>query len=60
VLARRELIPEFLALPASAQARDIIERHDSETRYVDVDDRGIIEDVDEPSDYAKLIGEAER
>lgn len=58
VLTARDLIPEFLALPASAQPRDIIERHASEIRYVDVDDPGILADVDDPADYAKLTGEA--
>src|SRR6185369_9380262 len=45
VLVRRDLIPEFLALPSSAQARDIVERHESEIRYVDVNDPGILADI---------------
>lgn len=56
VLIARELIPEFLALPPSAQARDAVERHATEIRYIDVDDPGILMDIDDPWDYARLAG----
>jgi len=54
VLVRRDLIPEFLALSPSAQARDIVERHEGEIRYVDVNDPGILADVDTPADYERI------
>jgi CTP:molybdopterin cytidylyltransferase MocA len=54
VCAARELIPEFLALPQDAQARDVIHRHRQHTVYVDVEDRGVIEDVDDPEAYRRL------
>jgi molybdenum cofactor cytidylyltransferase len=58
VLIARGLIPEFLALPSSAQARDAVERHANEIRYIDVDDPGILMDIDDPADYERLTGGA--
>ncbi len=55
VCAARDLIPEFLALPPDAQARDVIHRHREHTVYVDVEDSGIMEDVDDPEAYQRLI-----
>jgi molybdenum cofactor cytidylyltransferase len=54
----RALIPEFLALPGTAQARDVIHRHVDRTLYVDVDDPGILRDIDDPEAYRELIGAA--
>lgn len=54
----RELIPEFLALPVSAQARDLIHGHVDRTIYLDVDDPGIHLDCDTPEDYRRLVGSA--
>jgi len=56
VCLARELIPEFLALPPEAQARDVIHRHAGETAYVDVEDTGIQVDVNDPEDYQRLAG----
>jgi molybdenum cofactor cytidylyltransferase len=55
VCAARDLIPEFLALSPDAQARDVIHRHREHTIYVDVDDSGILEDVDDPQAYRRLM-----
>ena len=52
----RELISEFLALPETATARDIVLLHSDETQYVDVDDKGILSDIDDPAAYRALIG----
>lgn len=54
VLVRRDLIAEFLALPSSAQPRDVVESRAAEIRYVDVDDPGVLADVDTPDDYEWL------
>lgn len=51
----RALIDEFLGLPPTATARDIIHRHADRTRYVEVDDPGILRDVDDPEAYRRLI-----
>ena len=56
VCMARELIPEFLALPPEAQARDVIHRHAGEIAYVDVEDTGILVDVNDPEDYQRLVG----
>jgi molybdenum cofactor cytidylyltransferase len=56
VCASREIAAEILALPASAQARDVVHRHVPDTRYIDVDDPGILTDVDDPERYRRLAG----
>jgi CTP:molybdopterin cytidylyltransferase MocA len=52
----RELIPEFLALPAAGPARDVVARHADRTEYLDLDDPGIVADIDSPADYRALTG----
>jgi molybdenum cofactor cytidylyltransferase len=51
----RDLIPEFLALPPDSQARAVVNRHADRIRYVEADDPGIIQDVDDPEIYRHLI-----
>ena len=53
----RELFAELLALPPDAQAREVIHRHREHTVYLDVDDPGILEDIDDPEAYRRLTGE---
>lgn len=52
----RELIPEFLALPEDGAARDVVRSHVLETEFVDVDDAGIVADIDDPEAYRNLTG----
>jgi molybdenum cofactor cytidylyltransferase len=52
----RDLIPEFLALPADGAARDIVRAHAGSTHFLDLDDPGIRADIDDPDAYAGLIG----
>ncbi|HTS29046.1 MAG TPA: nucleotidyltransferase family protein [Bryobacteraceae bacterium] len=54
----RHLIPEFLALPRDGAARDVVRRHAAETEFVDVDDPGILADIDDPEAYRRLTGAA--
>lgn len=49
------LIPEFLALPVTAAARDVIARHAGEIAYIDVDDPGVVMDIDDPRAYRSLV-----
>lgn len=56
VLFSSHLIPEFLALPLESQARDVVHRHVTETRYLDTDDPCILRDVDDREAYAALLG----
>jgi molybdenum cofactor cytidylyltransferase len=58
VCAARPLIPELLALPATGQAREVIRRHVAQTQYVDVDDAGVLADIDDPEAYRRLAGQA--
>lgn len=50
------LAAQMLAEPPQSQARTVIRRHAAQIYYVDVDDPGVIEDVDDPAAYARLIG----
>jgi molybdenum cofactor cytidylyltransferase len=51
----KSLMPEFLSLPAGASAREVVTRHAGEVAYIDVDDPGILADVDDPAAYASLL-----
>jgi molybdenum cofactor cytidylyltransferase len=55
VCCARELIPEFLALPPGAQARDAIHRRLGDACYVEVDDPGVVNDIDDPETYRRLV-----
>jgi CTP:molybdopterin cytidylyltransferase MocA len=52
------LIPEFLALPAAGAARDVVRAHAAETEFLDLDDAGILADIDDPGAYRLLGGAA--
>jgi len=51
----RELIEELLELPLEAQARDVVYRHLHHAHFVEVDDPGILHDVDDPAGYRDLV-----
>ncbi|MGA3188002.1 MAG: nucleotidyltransferase family protein [Bryobacteraceae bacterium] len=55
--ARRELIAEFLALPATGQAKEIVRRHQDRTHYFDTLDAGVLSDIDDPQAYRILQGQ---
>jgi len=50
------LIPEFLALPPTGAARDVVRAHAPQTEFLDVNDPGILADIDDPAAYSALIG----
>jgi len=52
----RELIPEFLALPETGAARDVVRSHAAETEFLDLDDPGILADIDDAEAYRRLTG----
>jgi len=52
----RELIGEFLAMPADGAAREVVRRHVDRTAFLDLDDPGIVADIDLPEDYRALMG----
>jgi CTP:molybdopterin cytidylyltransferase MocA len=57
VLAAREIAEEILALPPDATAREVIHGHIRQTIYIDVDDPGILTDIDTPQAYENLLQE---
>ena len=54
----RELMAEFLGLPDTGAAREIVRGHSAETEFLEVDDPGILADIDDPAAYVRLTGAA--
>jgi CTP:molybdopterin cytidylyltransferase MocA len=52
----RELIAEFLALPRTGAARDVVRAHAAGTEFLDVEDPGVVADIDDPEAYRRLTG----
>lgn len=50
----RALFADFLSLPADSQARTVIQRHEAGIGYIDVNDPGILDDIDDPAAYRRL------
>jgi molybdenum cofactor cytidylyltransferase len=57
VLIARALIGELLALPATAQASEVIHRYRSETAYIPVDDPAVTSDIDDRTAYDELLAQ---
>jgi len=55
VLVRRAIALEYLAEPVTSKVRDVIDRHTDAIRYIDVEDAGICDDVDDPALYEALL-----
>ncbi len=55
VCIARPLIDELLALPAEAKASDVIHRHVAGASYIEVMDKAVVTDVDDPAAYADLL-----
>jgi molybdenum cofactor cytidylyltransferase len=55
VLMRREIAALYLAEPPEAKVRDVIDRHADRICYIDVDDPGICDDVDDQALYEALL-----
>jgi molybdenum cofactor cytidylyltransferase len=60
VIFNASVLPEFLALSLDSDARAVIHRHREQTRYLDVEDPGILKDVDRPEEYAELLKTSEQ
>jgi CTP:molybdopterin cytidylyltransferase MocA len=50
------LIPEFLALAPGQSARAVRDRYAEGIVHIDVDDPGILDDIDDPEAYRRLLG----
>ena len=55
VLVSRAIADAFLREPETAMVRDVIDRNADRILYVDVNDPGIRDDVDDPSLYEALL-----
>ena len=54
IFAARAIAEEILALPPTAMASDVIHAHIPQTVYVDVNDPGILTDIDDLEAYRRL------
>jgi molybdenum cofactor cytidylyltransferase len=55
VLCSREIVDQILALPPDGQARSVIRRYQEGAHYVDIDDPGVLDDIDDPDTYRRLL-----
>jgi molybdenum cofactor cytidylyltransferase len=51
----RALFGEFLALSAGAAANNVVHSHFPEAEFLDLDDPGIVADIDDPEAYRSLL-----
>jgi molybdenum cofactor cytidylyltransferase len=59
VLLSRRIMGEILGLPSDKSAKEVIRAHAGETLFVDVDDPGVLRDIDLPADYEALLRDRE-
>jgi molybdenum cofactor cytidylyltransferase len=50
---------EILRLPPSVGLNQVTRAHSEETIYMDVDSSAVVEDIDTPEDYRRIVGEVE-
>ena len=55
VLIGRQLFGELLALTCEAGANSVVRKYRAATKLVEVDDEGVVIDVDDPECYRRLI-----
>jgi len=55
VVFRTPVLAEFLALPATASARDVVHAYAARTVYLDTEDFGVVLDADTPEDYQAMV-----
>jgi molybdenum cofactor cytidylyltransferase len=55
VVIRRRIAEEILAEPSSSKLNAVMDRHASEIHYLDLDDAGITDDIDDPAAYRNLL-----
>jgi molybdenum cofactor cytidylyltransferase len=57
---RRDLIPEFLALPLTGAANQVVRAHRGQTEFLDLSDPGVVADIDDPATYRELLASSTR
>ncbi len=55
VMIGAAIAAEFLREPVTSKVRDVIDRHAEQIEYIEVDDPGICDDVDDPGCYSALL-----
>ena len=55
VLIGQQLFEELLGLSSDVGADSVVRRYRAATRFVEVEDEGIVIDVDDPEGYRRLI-----
>ena len=55
VIISREIASEILAEPMTSKLNHVIDRHASEIHYLDVNDPGVRDDIDDPQLYEELL-----
>jgi len=55
VVIHRRIAQEVLAEPSSSKLNAIMDRHAAEIHYLDLDDSGITDDIDDPEAYRNLL-----
>ena len=54
VIAARPILEEIVRLPEDSSAKTVIRGHRLETTFVEVDDPGVVLDIDRPGDYGAM------
>jgi molybdenum cofactor cytidylyltransferase len=57
VILSRQYEPELLALSGDAGGRAIVRSHPDDVLEVEVNDKGVVMDIDQPEDYQKIQGD---
>jgi molybdenum cofactor cytidylyltransferase len=55
VMIGREIAEEILAEPVTSRLNHVLDRHAGEIQYLDVDDPGVRDDIDDPQLYSDLL-----
>jgi molybdenum cofactor cytidylyltransferase len=55
VIMRREIAREIMVEPPTSRLNQVLDRHATGIRYIDVDDAGVRDDVDDPQLYQNLL-----
>lgn len=55
VIMRRAIAREVMAEPVTSKLNHVMDRHCAEIHYIDVDDPGVCEDIDDPRLYQDML-----
>lgn len=55
VVIRREIAKEILAEPVDSKLNAVMDRHEHEIQYIDVNDPAVRDDIDDPQRYQELL-----